>query len=591
MALTPRLRGASHVFADHRRHIFSRRRSNLPGILGSSLGPHAKYMNQTTHRAASTAVPNWAVENPYLSVLAPRFFEQPAEADWSDLARRVVRMFTTVERRHVSETEALALADQLYALVHDGAFMPNSPVMMNSEHETSINLFACHVLAPPVDAQSMEIAGKIHDGCGGIGYDLTSVADPVAMTQFIETQTSQLNPTRKRKAHSAVTLHVDHPMVTPFIGMSSSLEITHTNVELDAPFFIALESQDQKAVSIWDDICNSIYSNGRPAIAFGEHKSLRSPNGERLILNVCGESLLRENESSLIGSLNASRFVSNGVFDDARFKDAVAMAVHCLDNLHDIQSHASPVVAARCLESRKIGISIMGYADALLLMGVRYGTPEALSFATRIMGLVKNAARTTSEQLAISRGSCDPSLLREGEQLRRNASLMAIAANGTLSLLANVSGGIEPIFSYVIRQTVEGRVIHQMQPTLRRLLHQNGLSNADIAQITDALVQGALPEELALIPGTVRQAMVRAHDLKASDHIRTQATFQAFIDGGISKTINLPPNITVDEISAAILDARASGCVGISLYRDGSISGQPSQMAKVQESSEQGAAP
>lgn len=547
-------------------------------------------MDQTVHRAADTAAPSWAVDNPYLGILAPRFFEQSAQADWSDLARRVVRMFTTVERRHVSETEALALADQLHALVHDGAFMPNSPVMMNSEHDIGINLFACHVLAPPVDAQSMEIAGKIHDGCGGIGYDLTSVADPVAMTRFIETQTAQRNPTRKRKAHSAVTLHVDHPMVTRFIDMSSALEITHTNVELDAAFFVALERQDPKAVSIWADLCQSIHSNGRPAIAFDEHKSLRSPNGERLILNVCGESLLRENESSLIGSLNASRFVSDGAFDDARFEEAVAMAVHCLDNLHDIQDHASPVVAARCLQSRKIGISVMGYADALLLMGVRYGTPEALSVATRIMGLVQSTARTTSERLAVSRGSCDSSLLRAGEAPRRNASLMAIAANGTLSLLANVSGGIEPIFSYVIRQTVEGRVIHQMQPTLRRLLQQNGLGSAEIARITEALVQGASPEELALIPSGVRRAMVRAHDLKASDHIRTQATFQAFIDGGISKTINLPPSSTVEEISAAIQDARASGCVGISLYRDGSISGQPSQVARARDRSEQGAA-
>ncbi len=266
------------------------------------------------------------------------------------------------------------------------------------------------------------------------------------------------------------------------------------------------------------------------------------------------------------------------------------MAVHCLDNLHDIQDHASPVVAARCLQSRKIGISVMGYADALLLMGVRYGTPEALSVATRIMGLVQSTARTTSERLAVSRGSCDSSLLRAGEAPRRNASLMAIAANGTLSLLANVSGGIEPIFSYVIRQTVEGRVIHQMQPTLRRLLQQNGLGSAEIARITEALVQGASPEELALIPSGVRRAMVRAHDLKASDHIRTQATFQAFIDGGISKTINLPPSSTVEEISAAIQDARASGCVGISLYRDGSISGQPSQVARARDRSEQGAA-
>lgn len=537
-------------------------------------------MDQTTQLTRATDLPSWAVKNPYLGILAPRFFDDIDSCDWSDLARRVVRMFTMVEVRYTSQSEADHLGKKLYALLHDGAFLPNSPVMMNSEHGTSANMFACHVLAPPIDPQAMEVAGKIHDGCGGIGYDLTSVEDPVAMTQFIEDQTSQLNPTRKRKAHSAVTLHVDHPMVTSFIDMSSSLEITHTNVELDAPFFAAIESGEPNTVAIWKKICESIYNTGRPAIAFGEHKSLRSPNGERLILNVCGESLLRENESSLIGSLNASRFVRGGLFDDRAFQDAVVMAVRCLDNLHDIQDHASPVVAQRCLESRKIGLSVMGYADALLLLGLRYGSQEALEFAIHIMGMLKRAARGTSESLAQSRGSCEVSLLREGEPLRRNASLMAIAANGTLSLIANVSGGIEPMFSYVIRQTVEDHIIHQMQPTLYRLLREHGLSEADLAQVTESLAQGKEPSKVHLLPAAISKVMVRAHDLSFQDHIRTQATFQSFIDGGISKTINLPATSSVENIAEAILSARDSGCVGVSLYRDGSISGQPSQMPK-----------
>lgn len=536
-------------------------------------------MDQTTKPNRVPHTPAWAVENPYLGILAPRFFENVDGCDWNDLAHRVVRMFLTVEARYTTQAEADCLGAKLQVLLNDGAFLPNSPVMMNSEHGAPANMFACHVLAPPVDAQSMEIASKIHDGCGGIGYDLSSVGDPIAMTQFIEDQTSERNPDRKRKAHSAVTLHVDHPMVEGFIGMCSSLEITHTNVELDAPFFNSLENRVPAALAIWERICGSIYNTGRPAIAFGEHKSLRSPNGERLILNVCGESLLRVGESSLIGSLNASRFVHNGVFDDGAFAEAVQIAVRCLDNLHDIQDHASPEVARRCRESRKIGLSVMGYADALLLLGLRYGSQEALEFATRVMGLVKAAARNTSEDLALTRGSCEVSLLREGEPLRRNASLMAIAANGTLSLIANVTGGIEPMFSYVIRQTVEDRVIHQMQPTLRRVLREHGLSETDIADVTAALAQGAEPSEVSLLPTAVCRSMVRAHDLNYEDHIVTQSTFQAFIDGGISKTINLPSSSRVEDIAAAILKARESGCVGISLYRDGSITGQPSQMA------------
>ena len=549
-------------------------------MLGGHSGSGYGFVDRPEQPADNPQLPNWAIENPYLTVLAPRFFKNVVGCDWSDLPRRVVRMFEKVERRYSSERETNRLCDNLHALLHDGAFLPNSPVMMNSEHGDGKNLFACHVLAPPLDAQAMDVASKIHDGCGGIGYDLTSVTDPVVMTQFIEQRTAQLNPSRKRKAHSAVTLHVNHPMVNDFIGISSSLEITHTNVELDGPFFCALKANDIEATLIWERICKSIYSTGRPAIAFEEHKSIRSPNGERLILNVCGESLLRENESSLIGSLNASRFVSNGTFDDAAFQSAVRIAVRCLDNLHDIQDHASPDVALRCLASRKIGLSVMGYADALLLLGLRYGSAEALEFAAHMIGLVRRNAQEASEELAQARGSCDPSLLREGEPLRRNASLMAIAANGTLSLLANVSGGIEPVFSYVVRQTIEGQVIHQMQPTLRRLLRERGLSESDIAAATAALVQGTDKSELQTLPLAVRLVMVSAHDLSAQHHIRTQSLFQSFIDGGISKTVNLPASSTVEDIADAILYARAGGCVGISLYRDGSVTGQPSQVAK-----------
>lgn len=528
--------------------------------------------------------PVWAINNPYLPILAPRFFDQVENCDWSDLPRRVVRMFLEVEKKYSNALEAQALGEKLHSILNSGAFFPNSPVMMNTEYQSSANLFACHVLAPPLDASSMKIAGKIHDGCGGIGYDLTSVEDPVAMTMFIEQQTAILNPCRKRKAHSAVTLHVDHAMVFPFISMSNALEITHTNLELDRPFFSALERSDPKALRTWGAICESIFNTGRPAIVFGEHKSLRSPNGERLILNVCGESLLRENESSLIGSISISRFITNGVLAEEQFKEAVTLAVRCLDNLHDIQEHPAQEVAERCLESRKIGLSIMGFADGLLLMGIRYGSQESLDFATRVMSLVQSTARATSEALAITRGSCNPALLPTGTPLRRNASLMAIAANGTLSLLGNVTGGIEPVFSFVLRQTVEGQVMHQMQPTLRRLLIEHGLSEAVIAQITAELVKGTAPDDIQLIPSSIRKTIVRAHDLSPDDHIRLQATFQSFIDGGISKTINLPSSSCVDDIAAAILNARESGCVGVSLYRDGSISDQPLQMAESDES-------
>jgi ribonucleoside-diphosphate reductase alpha chain len=524
--------------------------------------------------------PAWSLDNPYIDLLRDRFFVPSETMDWAQLPARVRRLFLTVERRYVPESRAVAAANHLFALVHDGAFLPNSPVMMNGGNgdEAAVNLFACHVLAPPANADALRVAATIHDGCGGIGYDLSASEDPVGTTWRIEKETEARNPGRKRKAHSAVTLMVDHPQLDAFIALGDLLSITHTNVELNSFFFERLEANDAAASGIWHRLCQSIAATGKPAVVFSEHKARRSPNGEQLIPNVCGESLLRENESSLIGSLNLTRFTQTGAFDRNRFVAAIELGVRCLDGFHDLQLHASPDIAKRCAQSRKIGLGIMGYSDALLLLGLRYGSEEALDFGRTVMALVSHHARLASENLAEERSSCDLDLLPTGTlTARRNASLMAVAANGTLSLLANVTGGIEPIFSYLLRQNVGGVVVYQLQPTLRHLLRKAKFGEPELAEVVNALVAGADVRSLAFIPEKLRATLVCAHDLSTTEHIDTQAMFQSYIDGGISKTINLPSGTSAGEVGEAILRARASGCVGLSLYCDGSVRGQPTQ--------------
>jgi ribonucleoside-diphosphate reductase alpha chain len=524
----------------------------------------------------TTNVPAWVENNPYLPLLEKRFFNNPDLVDWSHLPLRVSRLFLTVEQRYEPISKAEENSKKIYDLVHEGAFFPNSPVMMNTETSNNVNLFACHVLAPPISVSALKVAEEIHDGCGGIGYDLSLQDNPVNLTRYIENQTDSLNYSRKRKAHSAVTLHVNHPQIESFVALGSELSITHTNVDLDKDFFSRLALDEPMACNLWKVICSSITRIGKPAISFSEHKAKRSPNGEPLINNVCGESLLRENESALIGSLNLTRFIIGQQFDNNKFAQAARLVVRCLDNFHDLQQHASPVVAARCIESRKIGVGIMGYADALLMLGIRYGSTEALAFADGFMSILRDVTTSESEILGTQRGSCEPNLLAsDGNKIRRNASLMAIAANGTLSLIANVSGGIEPIFAYLIRQNVEGKAIYQIQPTLKKLLDDKG---CDVDAIVLAMQSGIPVSEISAIDSEIRKNLVTAHDISFIDHITTQATFQKYIDGGISKTINLNHSTTESEISEAILYARNAGCVGISLYRDGSMNEQPTQM-------------
>jgi ribonucleoside-diphosphate reductase alpha chain len=521
------------------------------------------------------ADPEWVINNPYLDILAPRFFSEGKNYDWSDLPKRVGKLFLKAEEKYSNTVVAQQRAREVMKLVSDGTFLPNSPVMMNSEGDGNVNLFACHVLSPPSNFDDLNIAKKIHDGCGGIGYDFSQLGDPVSATISIEKQTENLNPNRKRKAHSAVTLSYLHPMIYDFIKVSQDLTITHTNVEFDDDFFDKLRDNDTGSKALWDILCESIHRTGRPSLSFSSEKNKRS--NTKLINNVCGESLLRENESSLIGSINLTKFVRNSVFDFERFEKTARIALRCLDNLHDIQDHASIVVQERCFESRKVGVGVMGYSDTLLLLNLRYGSDESLEFIEKLMSLLKSSLLNESEKLGQERGFCNASLLANGATPRRNASLMAIPANGTLSLLANVSGGIEPVFSYLIKQNVQGVIVRQLQPTFKYLLCKNKI---DHNFIYAELILGKELDSIDCIDKDMKHVLVTANELTTEEHILTQSKFQSFIDGGISKTINLPNFATTDSIKDAILLAKEKGCVGISLYRNGSIQDQPTQSVK-----------
>lgn len=517
--------------------------------------------------------PSWVDDNQYLEILAPRFFENKKSTDWGDLPRRVSRLFLEAETKYSDMETAVQEAAKLEELVYEGVFFPNSPVMMNSEYSNKVNLFACHVLAPPNNFNDLDVAKQIHDGCGGIGYDFSLIEDPVSATINIEKQTAILNPNRKRKAHSAVTLSYTHPKILDFINMSSDLEITHTNIELDDEFFENLNNGNQVTLKIWDVLCSSITERGRPSVSFSPAKKKRS--NSKLINNVCGESLLRENESALIGSINLSKLVKNGEFDFIKFEKVSRLALKFLDNLHDIQDHASPLVKERCLESRKIGTGLMGFSDALLLLGIKYGSEESFLLINKIMNVFKDALTDESEKLGDARGYCNPDLLLAGTKPRRNASLMSIPANGTLSLIANVSGGIEPIFSFLTKQIVQERHIFQLQPTFKKLLIQNKI---DIDVVFKKLSNGIDVKQIDEIPDEIKNILVVANQLSIEQHINTQSLFQSFIDGGISKTINLHNSAKKEDIASAILLAKEKGCVGISLYRNGSLENQPTQM-------------
>ena len=218
----------------------------------------------------------------------------------------------------------------------------------------------------------------------------------------------------------------------------------------------------------------------------------------------------------------------------------------------------------------------MGYSDALLLLNIRYGSEESFAFIEKLMSLLKETLTNESEILGEERGFCAENLLLKGIKPRRNASLMAIPANGTLSLIANVCGGIEPQFSYLTKQKIQDKDIYQLQPTFKSILNNRNV-NTDF--VFNELISGKEIQSISVLPESLKKILVVANDLTTEEHVLTQAKFQSFIDGGISKTINLPNSATVKDIKDAILLAKDKGCVGISLYRNGSLDNQPTQSA------------
>lgn len=232
-------------------------------------------------------------------------------------------------------------------------------------------------------------------------------------------------------------------------------------------------------------------------------------------------------------------------------------------------------VALRSLRNRKIGLGVMGFADSLALQGMRYDSPRALEFATQISEFVQRHAHEASARLASERGCFSGwrySIWGKRDQPMRNAAVTTIAPTGSISLIAECSSGIEPIFSLACkRRALDGHEFTEVHPSLEGLGERQGWLTADVRE---ALMEGTPPTEIPGIPKDLAEALVTAHEVPAEWHVKMQAAFQANVDNAVSKTVNLPVTATLDDVDGAFRLAFESGCKGITVYRDGSRSGQ-----------------
>jgi ribonucleoside-diphosphate reductase alpha chain len=341
---------------------------------------------------------------------------------------------------------------------------------------------------------------------------------------------------------------------------------------------------------VWELIVRHAWQTGEPGLLFTDRVNEHNPTpqlGRIEATNPCGEQPLLDYESCNLGSINVSRFVKqpgslHAHVDWDALGEAVDASVRFLDDVIDVNKYPLPQIEAVSRGNRKIGLGVMGFADALFMLGVPYDSDEGVSWGARLMQFINDRAHAQSEVLAAERGSFPNWKGSTWETVHhrpmRNACCTTVAPTGTISMIAGCSAGIEPLYALVFRrdvlreQAAEMPPLIEVNPVFRRTLGQAGLLSDELVE--QIAREGSIAQRRD-IPPEIRRVFVTAYDIAPHWHVRIQAAFQKHCDASVSKTINLPADATVEDVDRVFQLSYDLRCKGVTVYRNGCRPGQP----------------
>jgi ribonucleoside-diphosphate reductase alpha chain len=530
-----------------------------------------------------------------------------------EMFQRVARAIAAVEANY--KGNVAQWEETFFHLMSTLQFLPNSPTLMNAGTPQQ-QLAACFVLPVEDSLESIFQAVKemalIHQSGGGTGFSFSHLrpkGDPVASTggvasgpvsflRVFNEATNVIKQGGRRRGANMAVLRVDHPDILEFIHAKEDPEaFTNFNfsVAVDDTFMRAAAEDRQyplrhpvsgvvvrelAARDVLAALVRAAWTSGDPGVLFIDEVNRNNPTpllGAIEATNPCGEQPLLPYESCVLGSLNLTRFVQGQGINWEALAEAVKQAVRFLDNVIDTSRAPVRRVEEMTHRTRKIGLGVMGFADLLIMLGVPYGSSESFTLAEKLMGFISTNAHRASMALAKEwRGPFPefPGTLWEqyGGPPLRNATLTTIAPTGTISILAGVSSGIEPLFALAFTRTVlDGRQLQETNPLLLQALEQRHLLQPDL------LAEIAATGSLASIPGIptdLKTLFITSHELAPEVHVRMQAAFQWHTDNAVSKTVNLPERATPVEVENVIRLAHQLRCKGITVFRYGCKGGQ-----------------
>jgi ribonucleoside-diphosphate reductase alpha chain len=478
-------------------------------------------------------------------------------------------------------------------------FIPNSPTLMNAGTSTG-QLSACFVL--PVEDSLQEIFSTltamalIHQSGGGTGFSFSHIrpagdtvsstsgtaSGPLPFIRVFDEATNAVKQGGKRRGANMAVLNSSHPDIFEFINAKNQGGLSNFNfsVGFDAHFFHCLDhglpyelinprdgsvKKSVDAQKLWHALCSAAWLSGDPGVLFLNTINERNTMpglGTIEATNPCGEQPLLPFESCNLGSINLSRCITKGDLNEELVRSVTRRGVQFLDAVIDVNKFPLPEIKEKTLLTRKIGLGIMGLADALILMNIPYESQGALLFADRTMALVSREARETSRELGEEKGSfpaIDKSIYSGA---MRNATVTTIAPTGSLHLIAGTSSGIEPLFSLAGTRQIGNQSVVLVHPLLKKYLGTISSGKDILAQVKKSGTLTSAP-----VPESMKDLYKTATEISPDHHIRMQATVQKYVDNAVSKTVNLPADASVDEICRIFLLARSLGCKGVTIYR------------------------
>ena len=396
-----------------------------------------------------------------------------------------------------------------------------------------------------------------------------------------------------RRGASMAVLRVNHPDILEFITCKSdgrTLNNFNISVAVTDEFMKCIEEnsdywlkdprnkQPVKKISareVYTKLIESAWETGDPGILFIDEINRRNPTpqlGSIDSVNPCGETPLLKMECCILGSLNLAKFISKNQIDYPKLKIAVWNAVRFLDNTIIVTTYPLPEIKQMMLGNRKIGLGVMGFSDLLFQLGIPYNSDQGVDTAKAIMSFIQMEGHKASEQLAKERGAFPNFTGTTLGNTIRNATVTTIAPTGTLSIIANCSSGIEPLFALSFTRTVmDNDKLIEINPYFKQVAIENGFYSVKLME--EVSKTGSI-QHINNIPDKIKRVFVTSHDISPEWHVKMQAAFQRYTDNAVSKTVNLPSNATVEDVRNVYNLAYQLGCKGVTVYRDGSKTGQ-----------------